>query len=744
MNAPLARRGRKRERRALCLAEPSAEALHRAADEIRAGSFAEALGRLNALAGVDERPAVRGRIAALVADLHVAAGRFDEASEAYRTAAPMFEGESRDWARPRLGRIAALLKGVRVAEAAAEAEAVWQESLARHEAWRRMVTAATASIGQGHAVAFDGLPARPSVVGTRLARLFMSEGEPQFAREFLERAIAHNPMGACRARMALAELSLREGHPAHAKQHAREALIVGRFQAKTIAAWRLLIVATGKLGESGVAPDLLSGLMRAKPAIRARAVLEMVKALRAQRMPLWVGQANAWLASGDRECFPEIAADLLKMQLAEHRASKSDSAATQDAAAALLRVPNLSAFEWMAAAKELVRVGALDGTTSLHTPLLDHARERFGAAFVPVARHAFALASQAGRQLDPARDLLEQNLTDPTVPAVDRQKALWALARLEAVAHRDAESAARWLQLADEPSLPDRFRAQALRRGVHALQNARDTEALPAAVARLEPLVTAMQDWRAIFDVLRQVRHLRARTGSWVSVQTDRAHQLARHAFAQARTPDEARRILLHAFRRLALDLGRPRAVVDWWETVTPFQRNWMWTAAEPFWELLATVHDAARRCDAHACADALVTTYLEDAATPPTGTIWLGMARARWQWTQDAPKAALEFARWAVREHGQHTQVAPAHYWLALAAAKRGDNAARDASCQAALRALGSSVGLRWQWELQGKVHLLLAGIEPESVSRAVSNHDAATLQRLARGVRQELDKVP
>ena len=66
--------------------------------------------------------------------------------------------------------------------------------------------------------------------------------------------------GAARARQTLARIALGSDDPATTERYARESLQMGRFKAKTVASWRLLVAARGRQDKRPLDADLVESL----------------------------------------------------------------------------------------------------------------------------------------------------------------------------------------------------------------------------------------------------------------------------------------------------------------------------------------------------------------------------------------------------------------------------------------------------------------------------------------------------
>src|SRR2546423_1787440 len=271
--------------------------LGRCRDLLQSKRVAEGLQKLNALASATNSPKRQAQIVALAGDAEFRQGRFDNAITAYRSASQLVVNDPRAWLRPGIAEVRALLKAARVDEAHAAATNIWNRSFAQHEELQRQLAIQQAHIQQ-RKILIKQRPHRASVVASRLGYLFLNEGEPAFAREFFTSAITVNPQGGSRARHGLAILALAENNFAEAESRAREALLLGKFQGKTVGVWETLISARQRAGKTGLDADLLAGVQSSRSStVRARSTLAMVRGLRAYHDPAWENIAGQWLTA---------------------------------------------------------------------------------------------------------------------------------------------------------------------------------------------------------------------------------------------------------------------------------------------------------------------------------------------------------------------------------------------------------------------------------------------------------------
>jgi hypothetical protein len=231
---------------------------------VQKGKTAAGFSVLDAAAEVDPSPVQKLKIAAIVADADFKKGDFAKAATGYAKAGHHAGQHPRVWLRAALGQVRAHLKDADVSAAGKAAAEACSKAAAMHEESERKLALDHAGAA-GQKLRIGKRPHRASVVASR-------------------------------ARQGLAAIALAEGHPAEAEKRARESLLLGKFQRKTIATWPLLIAARQRQGLRGIDADFLAALRQnPEPTVRARAILATAKTLRDHGDPAWEGTAAEWL-----------------------------------------------------------------------------------------------------------------------------------------------------------------------------------------------------------------------------------------------------------------------------------------------------------------------------------------------------------------------------------------------------------------------------------------------------------------
>lgn len=719
-------------------------ALRRINERIQARDFAAGLADANReLERPRRSPHDESRVLALVADSEFKRGAFEEAAGIYLRSATRVLDHHRAWLRPQVGAVRTLLRAARVDEAmqlARQSVAVAQQKM---EAFDGAVRRANEELAAKGSVRIPELPARVSVVATRLGYLFLQEGEPEAARELFEKAVTANPRGACRARQGLAQVALSNSDPVHALGFAMDAIRRGKYGAKTVPAWPLVIAARRKLGGWRISDRLIRGLRLAPSGVRARTVLTIVRELRRQGMRQWQEVAGQWLEKEGRQ-FPIIAVELRKLQLASARVEGESAARKREAAERLLEMPGLTAVEWLAATKEWVRAGLWEGRRVDLEAQVNLAAARYGQEFAARAAHSMALSCMKARRHDLARKLLQRNVERLAGGSTTWARSVWALARMESLLGHHAAAAVAYRAYVEARGIPERFHLQAQLLWAQSLIAAGHPDALVAARPRISAVLQDVQDFEVLLNFARQLAVADPNLEAWADELFERGADLARRQFSQSTHPSLAVEVLFKLTRRQVLDFGRSADALAFWQGLSGEKKAWLWSTKSRYWEYLGLLVDGHLREQQFDEAAAFANSWMEDPATPPEGRLQVGMPYALALMHSRAAAAAMEIFEQFTRESPAHPVCAAAWYWKALAAHRRGDVAARNRCAISLRQAQGLDPAVQRQWYLDAKALLLLADLQVERVDREATNYEAGQLHLLLRELSHEMELLP
>ncbi len=679
----------------------------------------------------------------MVGDSEFHRGAFEEAAVIYQRAATLSLDHDRLWLRPLVGQVQALLKAVRVDEAQMMARHACDLARKKMADFNEQVSSANQLLASQGRVSVSLLPPRESVVATRMGSIFLREGEPALAREFFEKALLVNPGGACRARQGLARIALAMNDPARALTLAEESIRGGRYAAKTLAAWPLLIAARRRLGGWQISQNLLNGLDMAPPGVRARAVLAITRELRNGDMRQWREVAQKW-STREGKRFPIVEAELRKMILASARAAPGDAEAKRKLAEELLKTPGLSRNEWLAAAKECIRAGLWEGRRPNLDALIRHADAQYGGDSGPRTAHSLAISCMMAKRHDLARPLLQRNIANLPAGKSLWGKSVWALARMESLLGNHMVAAGWYRTFCEADSIPIRFRLQAQLLWMNALMAAGKPEALIEARPAIERLLAAVQDPEVLLDFARQLYSVSPQLYSWSFQLFEQGERLALANFAAAQQPAVASEILFKLTRRQVNDFNRAGRAIDFWEKLPAEKKEWLWSSQACFWEYLGWLAEAYGRQGGAGAAEVFARTWLDDPATPPEGAVCVGIPYVKWLVGRCRADEALALCDRLVEEAPTHRSCAWAWYWKALKARKQGDAVEAKRCASAIRRAQGVDRRLQPEWKLEARALLLLADLDPRRVDAQAVNYAPADWEAECSRLRLDMDRLP
>lgn len=670
----------------------------------------------------------RGRILSQVADSEFKRGRFEKAASIHLQAASATIGDARLWLRPYIGQIRALLKIPDVDQAVMMARHAVSVAESKMEEFNRQIKQANRNVSKGTTLQIPSVPIRVSVVSSRLAELFMKEGEPEAAEEFYKKALTATPRGANKARQGLAKIALRQHKYNTAADTAMDAIRRGKHGKKTMDAWKTLIAARRGTGRWRISENLIRGLDKTPAGIRARTILLITSELRKNDMKQWREVADAWLENEGQD-FPIIATDIKKMKLASVRLAVGQLDVQQETAADLLQMPNLAKCEWLLAAKEWVRTGLLSGESVDVDTLLSGAEQQYGAAFVPQARHGLALACMMAKRHDLARPLLQANIADLPPDTPQWGKSVWALAHMEALLNNHTTSAHFYELCADNPHTPARFRLQAQLLWCEELTSSGDTEAMDQAYAKITTILSTVNDPEVLLNFARQIQlapgqALRSRAQNLFEA----GKILALEQFYQAENPALAMRILFKLARRQVVDFGDGQSVIDLWEGLSDEKQDWLWADTNHFWEYQGLVFSAYLESTHFRTAEAFALGWLNDPATPMNKRLYLGIPYMQALMDNGNTQEALVWCKTVTVESPSHPLSARAWYWLAVSAYAQNEMEKAAEYAQSLRQAQGVHIGLLEEWILDAKALLVQTTLEVNAV-KEISTYDLTFL---------------
>jgi tetratricopeptide (TPR) repeat protein len=704
---------RRQTKRQVARSEPHGQfsrSLRSAIQLIHTGKHAAGLTALNTLASSTRNPRRRAKILLLIGESETTLSRHHEAAAAY-TAAANLARHAADLdllLTASTGQVRSLLRSLRTEDAITAASQLFTELEIAQQTLNETLALTPEKLAAQGPVEIPARPPRPTVGLTKLAHAFLETGHTDHARAFLQKAIELSPNGASRARQALATLALASDDPALAERYAREALLMGRFQAKTTAAWPLYLNARARQNLSPILePDVLAAYRtHARGRTAAASLYQIIGTLRAHADPTWKILAEA--AIGNNRLDPILQTEIEKIILAD---SKLFATATPRPTAAralrLYRAADCSAKELVSHAKTYVRHSLLADEAPNLTQIVRIVTRRFpqDSALHFAIRHTACLAAMMAVKHDTARGWLHQLITD-TAAAGDLDawgKATWAMARMEALLEKHSEAAYWYLDLAANRQTPPRFRIQAMLRGLRHLGRSGDNSTdIGQLTENIRSILNSTDDFRILLDAARQLALAGPNFTLLKNEAADRGTDLADQAIAAAATPQERLTHLEYLARKLYWDLGRTRQLLQRWENLTERQKtDYHATGGSTWYEYLSLVFLSLTETDRTAEATALASSVLDHDTATPEGYVILGSTYAEHLIHNGQKEQAFDYFGWIAKELPTHRRAAVAHYWMALLNIKSRNLIAALASAHAVRLCLGGAPALLEEWRM-------------------------------------------
>lgn len=694
--------------------DPISAELRKATNLIARSRYEEALTVLDSLASMGITDPVRlSQIASLAADSQFGLARYPEAITLYGRALIYLENDNRIriWIRPALGELRALLKGLENERAYQRALEIWQRATDSHLELEAELAITPEELEEGGPLHIGPRPVRPSVVLTRLGNVFIEEGHMDTAREFYQQAVLISPRGATRARQGMATVCMAATEDADAEKYAREAIQMGKFQAKTICCWETLIAARAKQGKNLLDAELFTSLqINQKGPVLARAMLTIVKSLRGYGDLRWKQIAEDWITR------PEVSDEIIEVELAKILLSDEklighDPRLIALSAHRIFRSSQVSPKEMVATAKDVTHMLLLESDEPNVRGLAEKARRRFGDDLKGEVLHAIALGAMMARRHDLAREILQEQIS--SLPRGSKQWAidLSALARMEVVIKNHEAAATHYLDFADTEEIQTDFRVQALLKWLENAKAAGGEIDTQAAAGKLGRIVSGDLDLVVLLNIGRHLSYVSGFDALRSQVITA-AEEKGIRLFEEATTPEEAIGVLIRLTRKQQWDFQRSEAVTAFWENLSTAKREWLWSEKSDYWEYYSLVFDAylsQRRQDAalHIAAGIINATN-----TPPNGLIWLGTAYANWRMQQRDITQAFQHYDWLVKDLPTHPVASWAYYWQAVQALATGNESLAKQKAAALRRCFAGRPDFLWQWELDARAVLIISDL--------------------------------
>jgi tetratricopeptide (TPR) repeat protein len=692
--------------------DPVSEELRLASNLIGKQEFEKALSVLNRLAAQNPSDPQRlSQIASLAADSQYGLARYQEAIDLYKMASSHLANEKRIqyWIRPALGEVRALLKSIEVDAAYARAKEIWQRTTETHQELEEELATTTEELEEQGSMQIEARPVRPSVVLTRLGTVFMDEGYVDTAREFFQQAVLLSPRGATRARQGMAKVCQANSENAEAEKYAREALLMGKFQAKTVCCWEQHISARAKQGKDLLDQELFTSLqLNQSGAVLARSILVIVKLLRSYGDARWKQIAIEWITR-DEVIDEIIEIELAKILLSDEKLIGHDPRLIALAAHRIFRSDKVSPKEMVATAKDVTHMLLLDADEPNVRGLAEKAKRRFGEDLKGEVLHAIALGAMMAKRHDLARELLLDRLS--VLPRGSKQWAMdiSALARMEEVLENYTEAANHYLDFADTEGIQSDFRVQALLKWLKYIDAGGNAIDMEEVSAKLNRIIKGDLDLVVLLNIGRHLSYtpsLKELCDQVIAAAASKAHEL----FSAATTPEDAIYVLVRHTRKQYSDFRTYEAVTSFWESLPAEKREWLWSEKAEYWEYYALLFETYIELGDEHKAFGLASSIISSPSTPPNGRIWLGTAYANWQMRKGNKEEAFRHYDWLVKELPTHPNAAWGYYWKAVRAFSANNSREVELNAIALRTCFAGKPAYSWQWELDARAALLLA----------------------------------
>ncbi len=717
--------------------------LRRAHDLILRRKYADALGRLDQHTENAHNPASKAKILGLIGDSLVKRGKRDEAIAAYERAEIVTSKHSRAWLRPVIARVKLQLLHGAFDDAFETARRGVARSLKEERNFRTLKRKLEKQIAERGEVVIMSRPHRSSVVATRFGHLFLRSGELEAANFFFEKVIQVNPRGGCRARLGLAEIALRSQDYQRAHYWAKDGIINGKFQAKTLSGWPILIAARRGEGKSGLPLPVLKWLRgHWDSGVGQRALQHTVEELRKNEDPLWHKLAWRWLQAEPENAV--LQCHLYKLLLSDAKIRGADASDIRKIATSFWETDNLSLREQISAMRAIAKSQLGSGAIFDDAAFVSRIRNDFGVRGQDRARQALAAVYWEFDQESRAVEILTTVAESAPTGSKRWGQANWRLAQWKYQLGDAGASSEIFLSIAEQKTTPERIRNFAL---VDALRMAgvagRDDLTLRAKPF-LQAALAMINDPELLLDMSRQLGSA-PDCHQLFEAYRAKGEQGITRAIEAATEPSLAA-TLLFKYARRQNDWGDFDGTIRVWETMDAQRRAWIWSPQEEYWEYLAYVMRAYTWRKLPAEAESIATEYVNDPATTADGVAILGNSYASLLIYQDRMQEGLTVFKRVVDEAPQHPYAAYAYYWFALRSAQENQPERASTYAMQIEKCLGDRSKLGWQLELRCQAQLIRRAAERGSLAKMgepVTGFEDETVSRAERSILRDLAKL-
>ena len=175
--------------------------------------------------------------------------------------------------------------------------------------------------------------------------------------------------------------------------------------------------------------------------------------------------------------------------------------------------------------------------------------------------------------------------------------------------------------------------------------------------------------------------------------------------------------------RRQVYDFGHAREALAFWQRLPEGKKLWLWNNDNRWWGYVTLILLAHLQAGDPTEASQFAQSLLDDPATPRTALpgllvpYYVALIRC------GRAGEALKAFEWIVTENPTQSGCAPAYYWLALNAQRRGDKPSTTRWSESLLLGNTHTEITSDQWLLEAKARLLMNGLDPKKVSSQAVN---------------------
>lgn len=663
--------------------DPLAASLEAIRRKIHAGKTGSALEELNQFAqDTSLTNQNQAKVLTLIGDAEKARRNPDAAATLYKQAKENLQQiqDQRDWFTPSLAEIRMLLRSGRKDKAFQKVVAAWGHAHNLVVDFNNTIEQLSTILSTKGEVQIEARPIRPSVILTKLGNLLEAEGYAADARYLYQQGVLNNPKGASRARQSLAKLAFQDGDDPTAEQYARESLLMGKFQAKSIASWPIYLKSRARQEKDPIDHDLVASLLlHGENQVKARSVWMICRTLRELKNDSWLPLAAKWIRE-EKETDPVITIEIFKLLLVDSKLTGQPPETVLRYAVQILLHPLSGPKEMIAAAKDIMRYNLLlRGASPDIEALVKRIERRHGTDFTFPLLHGIALAAMEAKRHDVGRQILNRILSQADPSSDFWGRAQMARGHMERVVNDYSASMAAWLSYVDNEAMPERFRLHALLQATSDAARVPDEETDSAKTERFrERILNWLQqvdDHSIWLDIARQAKMtgglLESALPGLIAGATARAHQ----AFQQEPKIAGKMKILLHLTRRQYYDFRSDSEIRGQHLKITPKISERLWLeGGSKWWEYLSLVVRAHYRLGQTNDAESIIEQALSLPTTSPQGRVFLLHAKLLENAKQGATTKTRKTAQTMVALQPSHVNSALAHYWLGIHALQTGN----------------------------------------------------------------------